>query len=174
MSDFELTNPIGAEVDDADTRTTPLWLFALLNSEFGFGVDAAANEGNALCPVWFGPGSPFGTNALTAPPSAWAQTGKPIFCNPPFSMMPEFASRVQFVRRYIDLPIVMVMPGDRHEQPWFHEHVIGARPAAEIRVPRRRVKYNNQTGTPEFPTFVVAWKPWHAGATIMRPLVEKG
>lgn len=169
--DFALLNPIGSEVNEADIRTTPMWLFALLDAEFHFGVDAVANEGNALCPVWFGPGSPFGADALKAPPSAWQQTGKPVFINPPFSRMPEFTARVQFIRRYVDLPVVMVMPGDRHEQLWFHEHVLGK--AAEVRIPRRRVRYNNSIGSPDFPTMVAIWKPWHAGATVLRPMNER-
>lgn len=170
MSDFELTNPIGSEVEDADTRLTPAWLFGLLNHEFGFGIDAAATQANALCPVWLGPDSPIAKCAVRAPDSAWCVDRMPVFVNPPFSRMADFTAKAASVCRSQRVPIAMIMPGDRHEQPWFHSNVLDV--AAEVRCPVGRVKYNGTNQSPEWPSFVVIYKPWHVGPTIIRELKQ--
>ncbi|KLN45503.1 hypothetical protein AAY77_15710 [Providencia rettgeri] len=38
--------------EDKDCWQTPQWLFEALTLEFGFWLDAAANEQNALCPYF--------------------------------------------------------------------------------------------------------------------------
>jgi DNA N-6-adenine-methyltransferase (Dam) len=61
---------------------TPPAVFAKLAADFGpFDVDLTADLTRALCPVWFGPGSPWAADALTA---NWRRFGKNGFSNPPY------------------------------------------------------------------------------------------
>jgi len=72
-------------LDDRELRQqwrTPPELFALLDAEFHFVVDVAARAENALCEEWYGPGSPFFSDARAM--SCWSHDGS-CFCNPGFS-----------------------------------------------------------------------------------------
>lgn len=60
---------------------TPPVVFNWLNDRFRFDVDLCADVTRALLPVWFGPGSEFEEDALTAP---WHEFGEFGFCNPPY------------------------------------------------------------------------------------------
>ena len=61
---------------------TPPAVFKKLNVDFGpFDVDLTADQARHLCPTWFGPGSPFAENALTA---LWMTHGKNGYSNPPY------------------------------------------------------------------------------------------
>lgn len=68
----------------SDEWSTPPELFAALGALYGpYGIDAAASGWNAKCPIWFGPGSQFGTSALE---HDWAGFVEPrVWCNPPYS-----------------------------------------------------------------------------------------
>jgi hypothetical protein len=69
---------------ESDYRT-PDDCYQALDREFDFGWDLAASSDNTKCGVYFfGPGSTYGENALTAP---WSSIGSsaPKFLNPPFS-----------------------------------------------------------------------------------------
>lgn len=67
---------------ESDYRTPPD-AFGLLNREFDFQVDAAANGANALCTAYFGPGSLHAEDALAVD---WSTLGwTRYFINPPFS-----------------------------------------------------------------------------------------
>ncbi|NHX34189.1 phage N-6-adenine-methyltransferase, partial [Escherichia coli] len=63
--------------EDKDCWQTPQWLFEALTLEFGFWLDAAANEQNALCPYFL-------TIEQNALQSDWVSRGA-IWCNPPYS-----------------------------------------------------------------------------------------
>jgi hypothetical protein len=63
-------------------QTAPA-VFDQLCHDFGgpFDVDLTADASNHLCDVWFGPGSPHHTDALTAP---WRTFGSRGYSNPPY------------------------------------------------------------------------------------------
>lgn len=66
---------------------TPPECFEMLDREFSFGVDAAANATDHLCPCWWGPDSEtVHTDSLNMD-ETWhsASEGWPIFLNPPYS-----------------------------------------------------------------------------------------
>lgn len=69
-------------VKDKDEWRTPPELFALLDYEFNFEVDAAATRENSLCPNFWSKKA----SALTTAP--WY--GYRVFCNPPFSQTGDF------------------------------------------------------------------------------------
>lgn len=61
---------------------TPPAVFLKLQHDFGpFDIDLTADTTRHLLPVWFGPGSPFHPDALTAP---WLAHGKHGYSNPPY------------------------------------------------------------------------------------------
>jgi phage N-6-adenine-methyltransferase len=96
---------------------TPPDLFARLNGEFQFTLDAAANEKNHLCRVWHGPSGTF-EDALTAP---W--DGR-VWCNPPYGpMIPKFVDKaLQSFDQQTTERIVLLLPA-RTDTKWFHRLV---------------------------------------------------
>lgn len=78
---LETINPYTGKATHTEWQT-PLPLFQFLNLQGGyrFQVDAAADKSNCLVGgVWYGPGSPFGEDALAV--QNWLS---PAWCNPPY------------------------------------------------------------------------------------------
>lgn len=136
---------------DRDHWTTPRDLFEQLNREFAFICDCAASEENALCDQRIGEEE----DALTVD---WPQEGW-CFLNPPFSMLPEFLAKV-WEQNLLGARIVVLVPGHRHEQRWFHDYVIDK--ADEVRIPRGRICYQAPegipSGSPTFPSMVLVYQ----------------
>lgn len=107
-----------------DVRETPRELFAKLNQEFRFTLDAAASHGNALCDRYFTPEGRFskgqwqsGHNGLTG---SWA--GERVWCNPPFSELLEWTDKAW--NEQGDTPvIVMLVPANRTDRLWWQKNV---------------------------------------------------
>lgn len=153
--------------DVRDSWGTPLGLWRALDAEFEFVWDLAASASNAKT-------KNFITEQQNTLQVAWhlLKPRGPKFFNPPFSLM---AVMMQKVSLEIDLcqdPIVVVSPGHRHEQLWFHDYVIGR--AAEVLVPKGRVAYVNPVGIKgdgaRFPSFVYVYRPGFRGDTVIRSL----
>lgn len=85
-----MLNKSHTEESIRDSWRTPPWLFAVLDAEFKFGLDAAASNQNALCKNYF----TLEDNALE---QDWKQAaqGKAVFCNPPYSR----GSKEQFLKK---------------------------------------------------------------------------
>jgi site-specific DNA-methyltransferase (adenine-specific) len=69
-----------------DTWTTPKDYFDIVNTEFNFGLDAAALQSSTLVPDnWYGPDHP-DTNRKNAFLKNWVAdaSGKTIWLNPPY------------------------------------------------------------------------------------------
>jgi hypothetical protein len=67
-------------------------VFRKLDQDFGpFTVDLCAREGNAKCPIWLGPGSLFGEDAVGCLWDEWITPDAVGFCNPPYG---RFISRI--------------------------------------------------------------------------------
>lgn len=99
--------------DSVDDRRTPRSFFDPLHARHGFTLDAAASDDNALLPRYYTRAD----NALLQP---W--DGR-VWCNPPYSRLePWLAKAWTEMRRGTDL-IVMLLPANRTEQRWWHEHV---------------------------------------------------
>ena len=129
----------------SDTWTTPRALFALLDAEFCFGVDAAADPGNHLCDVWYGPGG-VKEDALTA---VWSSP-EPIWLNPPYSKLREFMAQAAHMAKNGSAPIVCLIPARTDTRAWF-DYVIQA---TEIRFLKGRLKFGGAASAP-FPSAVV-------------------
>lgn len=102
-------------LDSVDDRRTPRSLFDPLHEEFGFTVDAAASVDNALLPR-------FWSKSDSAFDHTWS--GERVWCNPPYSDLPHWVSTAN-AEWYLQpaTVIVMLLPADRTEQPWWQDYV---------------------------------------------------
>ncbi|EKT55486.1 phage N-6-adenine-methyltransferase [Providencia sneebia] len=91
--------------EDKDCWQTPQWLFEALTLEFGFWLDAAANEQNALCSYFITPEQ----DALN---SDWVSHGA-IWCNPPYSNIKPWIIKAAEQYKKQNQPIVMLLPADK-------------------------------------------------------------
>ena len=81
---------------------TPKPLFDLLNNEFRFTMDGAADASNHLCPLWFGPGSVLGEDALQ---ESWE--GERLWVNPPYTLVKDFIHK-GYAERHHALSVCLI------------------------------------------------------------------
>lgn len=93
------TNP-----EHKDSWQTPEWLFTALDLEFGFYLDAAASDSNALCARYLTEQD----DSLTA---EWVSHGA-IWCNPPYSNIRPWVEKAAEQSRKQNQPVVMLVPED--------------------------------------------------------------
>lgn len=100
-----------------DERGTPQDFFDKLNAEFHFDLDAAADERNHKCELYFGKGG----IAFDALEEDWGGEGTTVFLNPPYSVAGAF---VQKAREEADkgAVVVLLLPV-RSDNKWFHKYV---------------------------------------------------
>ena len=94
---------------DKDCWQTPLWLFDALDIEFGFWLDSAASDKNALCAHWL-------TEADDALNSEWVSHGA-IWNNPPYSNIRPSA-RLWRVSTKFALSLMDGLILSNHRQGW--------------------------------------------------------
>lgn len=88
--------------------------FARWDARFGgFTLDAAAAHHNAKCPRYF-------TRADDGLAQSWA--GERVWCNPPYSSLGNWLHKAWQEHRKAN-GIVMLLPANRCEQPWWQEWV---------------------------------------------------
>lgn len=117
--------------EDKDVRESPSELLAELDEEFHFTLDAASNHQNAVCELHYTKDGLFNgeeemlsaADGLTGP---W--DGENVWCNPPYSEIEAWVAKAwkEWSRPVEDgRPgcIVMLLPANRTEQPWWHEFV---------------------------------------------------
>lgn len=95
-----------------DRWQTPVEIFDALDLEFGFYLDAAADERNALC-------SQYLTEQDDALSRDWTSYGA-IWCNPPYSAPPPWIRKAGEQCRIQKQPVVMLLPADT-STGWFSE-----------------------------------------------------
>lgn len=137
-----------------DNWQTPPELWELLNQEFGFVLDAAANEANALCPQYL----TLEQDALVEP---WITTDTltrgAVWCNPPYSRLGEFVARGRAQAERYGITVVMLIPAYTDPKYWW-DHVLEA---DEIRFLKGRVQfleYGKKRTSARFPSVVVVWR----------------
>lgn len=149
----------------SDEWATPPDLFAALDREFHFDVDAAATADNALCEVYWDQHA----DALVQP---WATYHVPfgpatfdhpiVYCNPPYSRCLEFLSKAaQEASR--GATVVCLVPA-RTDTRWFHALVWDAdrhqpRPGVEVRFVKGRLRFGGSTNGAPFPSLIVVFRP---------------
>ncbi len=158
-----------------DNWRTPDDLYQSLDAEFGFTIDAAANEHNHKCAVWYGPGSEYCTDTLDVmrlwPPFVREMARANIWLNPPFTLLAEFTEWANCAAVY-GHTVVMVMPAHKTGMPWWHRWVrcdcvtqcgIGERHKADLRFLLGRTAYVPPPGipasSPAFSSMVAVYRP---------------
>lgn len=100
---------------EKDEWRTPPALFNMLNDNFRFQLDAAADPVNTLCPLFF----TATTNGLE---QKWGVGGvRRVFCNPPFSLIGEFLAKG--IQEYDSggVETVFLIRADGYETAWFRQ-----------------------------------------------------
>ena len=83
-----------------------------------FDIDACADASNHIAPVWFGPGSPFGEDALTADwrqPDVFVWNKPAVFMNPMWAHCPAFVLRMLMM--VLDGRVSVVVPAATPPMP---------------------------------------------------------
>ena len=95
---------------------SPEWLFAMLDEEFEFTLDAAASASNALCERFY-------TKEQNALEQGWK--GESVYINPPFFAedLKAFVRKAYAESRDKDTMVVMVVPA-KTDQSWWHDFAI--------------------------------------------------
>ncbi|HAU3361021.1 TPA: phage N-6-adenine-methyltransferase [Salmonella enterica subsp. salamae] len=150
-------SPFASNTTPADKNNwmTPPEIFAALDAEFGFYLDAAATFESTLCPYWLS----YQNNALS---SDWQSYGA-VWCNPPYDNPLPWVQKAAEQCSVQKQPIVMLLPADT-STAWFN---YGRETADEIRfitggrlsfihpVTRKPGKNGNSKGSVFF-----IWRPW--------------
>lgn len=151
-----LVNPATSNTDPElkDEWRTPGWLFAYLDEKYGpFTLDAAANSGNTLCPLWLGPGSEIHDDALAL--ARWGQPGEQrrVFANPPYSrgMVDKFVRKAHVEAKAKRARVCLLVPSVT-EVPWWHDLVWNAergkfRVGVTVEFLKPRVRFCRPDGT---------------------------
>lgn len=132
-----------------DVWHTPPELFAVLNDEFHFDVDAACHEYNALCPFAI-------TEADDALTSSW--DGGTVFCNPPYSKLGAFVERAWDQCQARKATVVLLIPAYTDPGYWWNVIVPFA---DEIRFLRGRVGFlenGESRQSARFPSVVIVFR----------------
>ena len=107
-------HPQQAVLDAVDDRKTPLAIFEPLNRIHCFTLDAAASDENHRCAKYY-------TRHTDGLLHSWK--GERVWCNPPFSRLdPWLAKAWAEMENGCEL-VVMLLPANRTEQPWWQTHV---------------------------------------------------
>lgn len=153
--------------DDTDTRITPGEIFDPLHAVHRFTLDAAASATNARVPRYF-------DRAADGLAQDWG--GERAWCNPPFSALPAWVAKAWDETAAWPRPtgpcelVVMLLPANRTEQPWWHEFIEPHRDRPDGRVRtqfvRRRRSFASEAnpagkfvGSPPFGLVLVTFRP---------------
>ena len=162
---FQLTSRPAS--DDVDTRITPAEIFDPLHAAHRFTLDAAASATNARVPRFFDRS----TDGLKQP---WRC--ERVWCNPPFSALPAWVAKAwnETNPKGLGRPgadvVVMLLPANRTEQPWWQKYVEPHRDQPNGRVQthfvRRRRSFASEAnpagkfvGSPPFGLVLVTFRP---------------
>lgn len=133
---------------------TPPEVFEPLNKEFGFRLDAAASDENALCDAYY-------TKEDDGTQQDWAPFS-PVWCNPPFlaEELQRFTSKA--MREVANGVLTALHVPAKTDQPWFHwlwERYEAGIWRVEFRWIQGRVKYLGNKDRAPFPSLTVILGP---------------
>ncbi|MBX3704588.1 MAG: hypothetical protein KF822_12505 [Steroidobacteraceae bacterium] len=111
--------------DSVDDRRTPPEFFARLNRIHNFTLDAAASRDNALVDRY----CDLASNGLLV---SWV--GQRVWCNPPYSRLGPWLEKAWYAMEYGGCErVVMLLPANRCEQPFWQKHIEPFRDGKEDR-----------------------------------------
>jgi phage N-6-adenine-methyltransferase len=136
------------EPSKSEEHGTPLWLFRRLDEEFHFELDAAASPVNAKCAKYF-------TKEDDALQYRW-EAYKSIFINPPYNHRALWAFMLKSLCTVLmnEGKIVLLVPC-KTDQDWWCKIVVNF--AQEIRFIHRRIRYEGNTGQPQFASCIIVF-----------------
>lgn len=135
-----------------DLWETPQDFFDMLDAEFGFTLDAAADAQNHKCPRYY-------TREQDGLKQPWTGT---VWCNPPYGrQIGEWVQKASYENAVNNNTIVMLLPA-RTDTRWFHTYIY-KQPNVETRFVRGRLKFGGRKDNAPFPNMVVIFKPKDAG-----------
>jgi phage N-6-adenine-methyltransferase len=134
---------------------TPDEVFRYLDRRYGpFTLDAAAEEHNAKCDLWLGPGSPIAEDALMVRWDAYApHNWRRVFVNPPYDHTPDWIS---YAKGMVNLGVVgsvtLVVPATTDVKWWhyfvYDRHKCRNRPGVLTEFSKGRIRFLRPDGTP--------------------------
>ena len=134
---------------NSDEWSTPQWLFDLLDKEFHFNFDAAANRDNTKCGVYSDDSLKVSWCIGLGTPS-----GGRVWLNPPYSKIGAFMKKAY--EESLKGAVVVCLIPVRSDTRYWHDYVMKAQ---EIRFVKGRLKFgNSKTGAP-FPSCIVIFSP---------------
>ncbi|WP_338381200.1 phage N-6-adenine-methyltransferase [Escherichia coli] len=128
FTDKTLSRKPGAvhPAEHRDSWRTPPEIFAALNAEFVFQLDAAASEKNRLCRLFI---SQEQNTLTTSWPEAMGYASGYVWLNPPYSNISPFVKKAATENKFSSVGCVMLLPADT-SVGWFHEAI---QTASEVR-----------------------------------------
>ena len=130
-----------------DKWATPQYLFDELDEEFGFTLDACADQSNHKCARYY-------TEADNGLAQDWG--GEVVFCNPPYGRnIGEWVKKCSEEARKPKTVVVALIPA-RTDTRYFHEFVY-KQPDVEVRFLRGRIKFGESKKGAPFPSMVVVF-----------------
>ena len=138
-----------------DTWTTPRDFYYKLDSEFGFGLDAAALASSTLVQDnWFGPDHP-DTARRDALALSWVSyaNDKPVWLNPPYGRtIKDWVGKADYESKQ-GATVVCLVPA-RTDTNWWWDSCIHH----EVRFIKGRLKFGNQPNAAPFPSAIVVMR----------------
>ena len=147
-----IKNPGKKALAAADVRETSSALFEQLNHEFRFTLDACSTHQNALCSRYYTLEGQFSRGAKLiskADGLAGSWGGERVWANPPFSELLEWTDKAWAEQEHA-LQIVMLVPANRTDQPWWQKNVAPyvKKPGFDVRWRDQRDKFTVDGGKP--------------------------
>lgn len=128
---------------------TPTDLFAKLDSEFHFTLDAASSESNHKCQKYY-------TVKNSAFDHEWG--GHTVFCNPPYGRaIADWVRKCSMEASRKNTIVVMLLPA-RTDTRWFQDYILDR---AEVRFLKGRLRFETDgipDGPAPFPSMVVVMR----------------
>lgn len=151
-----------------DNWSTPQALFAALDAEFGFSIDAAASPANAKCGRYF-------TRHDDGLAQQWDGT---VWLNPPYGRGIGAWVRKAWESSQAGATVVCLIPA-RTDTSYWHDYVMRA---AEVRFIAKRIAFDHPDGdghvttahNAPFPSVVVVFRPGHDGRPAMSAMSREG
>lgn len=164
MSKKEISNISFTPYNERDEWRTNKQFYSLLNKEFNFDIDIAANKHNAKCKTFYSK-----EHSALEPGIDWFKYSKTksLFLNPPFSLFDQFLSECNHqIKRVNEGRIVVIIRADSFETGWFRNNCVNpldGKLKHEIRIYYPRIPYCKPNGQLAknigFPSGIVIFRP---------------
>lgn len=128
-----------------DDWETPDDLYDTLNMEFGFTLDACADDQNHKCEEYF-------TQEQDGLQRDWG--GYCVWCNPPYSEIAKWAKKCYEEGHKPNTTVVMLIPS-RTDTRWYQNYVLHR---AEVRFVKGRLKFGGAKYNAPFPSAIVIFR----------------